>query len=280
MTDSGPKVFEHHYGATILKASNVSLALSGTVILRDVNLEIKDVRRPDKIAGQVVGLLGPSGIGKTSLFRILAGLDKPDSGEVLLGEEQKPVQRGMVGVVAQDYPLFAHRTVLGNLMVAGRLAGLSGQQARERAQGFLARFGIEDRAKRYPIQLSGGQRQRVAIAQQFMCSEHFLLLDEPFSGLDPVGVDHVAKLLEEVACMDELNTIIVVTHDITAALEVADTIWLMGRDRDAQGKMIPGARVQESYNLIERGLAWREGVSTTPEFLLLAREIRSRFPSL
>jgi NitT/TauT family transport system ATP-binding protein len=280
MTDSGLKVFEHHYGATILKATNVSLALSGTVILRDVNLEIKDVRRPDKIAGQVVGLLGPSGIGKTSLFRILAGLDKPDSGEVLLGEEQKPVQRGMVGVVAQDYPLFAHRTVLGNLMVAGRLAGLSGQQARERAQGFLARFGIEDRAKRYPIQLSGGQRQRVAIAQQFMCSEHFLLLDEPFSGLDPVGVDHVAKLLEEVACMDELNTIIVVTHDITAALEVADTIWLMGRDRDAQGKMIPGARVQESYNLIERGLAWREGVSTTPEFLLLAREIRSRFPSL
>ncbi len=273
-------ILPHEYGATILKATNVSKALSGTVILRDVNLEIRDVRRPDKVAGQVVGLLGPSGIGKTSLFRILAGLDAADSGEVRLGPELKPVQRGMVGVVAQDYPLFAHRTVLGNLTVAGRLSGLSVKDAREKAQGFLARFGLEDRAKRYPIQLSGGQRQRVAIAQQFMCSERFLLLDEPFSGLDPVGVDHVAKLLEEVACMDELNTIIVVTHDITAALEVADTIWLMGRDRDAEGKMIPGARVQESYNLIERGLAWRDGVATTPEFLLLAREIRSRFPSL
>jgi len=273
-------IFPHEYGETILKATNVSKALSGTVILRDVNLEIRDVRRPDKVAGQVVGLLGPSGIGKTSLFRILAGLDEADSGEVRLGPELKPVQRGMVGVVAQDYPLFAHRTVLGNLMVAGRLSGLSGKEAREKAQGFLTRFGLEDRAKRYPIQLSGGQRQRVAIAQQFMCSERFLLLDEPFSGLDPVGVDRVCQLLEEVACMDELNTIIVVTHDITAALQVADTIWLMGRDRDAQGKMIPGARVQESYNLIERGLAWRDGVATTPEFLLLAREIRSRFPSL
>jgi polar amino acid transport system ATP-binding protein/sulfate transport system ATP-binding protein len=278
---TGLQVFEHSYGATVLKAEHVNKSLSGAVILRDVNLEIKDVRRPDKIAGQVVGLLGPSGIGKTTLFRILAGLDTPDTGQVLLGEEAKPVERGMVGVVAQSYPLFAHRTVMGNLMIAGmRRGGQTRAQAKERAIGFLQRFGLEDRAKAYPIQLSGGQRQRVAIAQQFMCSEHFLLLDEPFSGLDPVGVDRVVALLEEVACMHELNTIVVVTHDITAALEVADTIWLMGRDRDAAGNIIPGARVQESYNLIERGLAWREGIATTPEFLLLAREIRARFPSL
>jgi NitT/TauT family transport system ATP-binding protein len=273
-------VFEHHYGATVLKVNNVSVALGGSAVLRDVNLEIKDVRRPDKIAGQVVGLLGPSGIGKTTLFRILAGLDKPDTGQVLLGEEAVPVRRGMVGVVAQSYPLFSHRTVLGNLMIAGMRGGQSRREAKERARGFLQRFALEDRAGVYPIQLSGGQRQRVAIAQQFMCSEHFLLLDEPFSGLDPVGVDSVAALLEEVACIHELNTIVVVTHDINAAIEVADTIWLLGRDRDAEGNVIPGARVQESYDLIERGLAWRDGIATAPEFLLLAREIRARFPSL
>lgn len=271
---------EHSYGATILKAEDISQTLGGCLILRDVNLEIKDIHRPGKIAGQVVGLLGPSGIGKTSLFRILAGLDQPTKGRVLLGEQGVPVRRGMVGVVAQNYPLFAHRTVLGNLVVAGSRSGLSSKEAKEKANGFLQRFGLEDRAGVYPIQLSGGQRQRVAITQQFMCSEHFLLLDEPFSGLDPVGVDRVVALLGEVACMHELNTIVVVTHDITAALLVADTIWLMGRDRDAEGKMIPGARIQESYNLVERGLAWRDGVATTPEFLLLAREIRSRFPSL
>ena len=265
---------------TILKATNVSVTKGDTVILRDVNLEIKDIVRPDCVAGQVVGLLGPSGIGKTSLFRVLAGLEPPDTGEVLIGEKGEPVQRGMVGVVAQQYPLFAHRTVLGNLMVAGQRAGLSRAQAKEKALDFLERFGLEDRAKRYPPQLSGGQRQRVAIAQQFMCSENFLLLDEPFSGLDPMGIDRVCEMLAEVACMHELNTIVVVTHDIGAALEVADTIWLMGRDRDEKGQIIPGARIQESYNLIERGLAWRDGIATTPEFMLALREIRARFPSL
>jgi polar amino acid transport system ATP-binding protein/sulfate transport system ATP-binding protein len=272
--------FEHERKGIILKAENVSVSYGDVPILRDVNLEIRDVVRPDKVAGQVVGLLGPSGIGKTTLFRVLAGLDAPTSGRVLLGDEGKPVQRGMVGVVAQHYPLFAHRTVLGNLMVAGGQAGLSREQAREKAMGFLKRFGLEDKGKHYPPQLSGGQRQRVAIAQQFMCSEHLLLLDEPFSGLDPMAIDRVAELLNEVACMHELNTIIVVTHDIAAALEVADTIWLMGRDRDKEGKIIPGARIQESYNLIERGLAWRDGIATTPEFMLMMREVRARFPSL
>jgi polar amino acid transport system ATP-binding protein/sulfate transport system ATP-binding protein len=199
---------------------------------------------------------------------------------VLIGEEAKPVRRGMVGVVAQNYPLFMHRTVLGNLVVAGTRSGLSHRQATEKARSYLERFGLTDRAGIYPAQLSGGQRQRVAIAQQFMCSENFLLLDEPFSGLDPMAIDRVAELLNEVACMHELNTIIVVTHDISAALEVADTIWLMGRDRDAEGKIIPGARIQESYNLIDRGLAWRDGIATTNEFLETLREIRARFPSL
>ena len=132
----------------------------------------------------------------------------------------------------------------------------------------------------WEAQLSGGQKQRVAITQQFMCSEHLLLLDEPFSGLDPMAIDRVAELLNEVASMHELNTIVVVTHDIGAALEVADTIWLMGRDRDAQGNIIPGAKIKESYNLIERGLAWRDGIATEPAFLETLREIRTRFPSL
>src|SRR5688572_23529969 len=106
--------FTYEHKSVLLKAENVSVAKGGVTILRDVNLEIRDVVRPDKTVGQVVGLLGPSGIGKTTLFRILAGLEPPDTGRVLIGEEQKPVERGRVGVVAQHYPLFAHRTVLGN----------------------------------------------------------------------------------------------------------------------------------------------------------------------
>ncbi|HEX4966490.1 MAG TPA: ATP-binding cassette domain-containing protein [Thermoanaerobaculia bacterium] len=272
--------FAYEEKGTIVKADRVSVTLGGVPVLREVSFEIKDIVRPDTIAGQVVGLLGPSGIGKTTLFRVLAGLDRPDSGQVLLGEEGRPVRRGMVGVVAQDYPLFAHRTVLGNLLVAGAQAGLGDKEARAKAMDYLKRFGLQDKTGHYPPQLSGGQRQRVAIAQQFMCSEHLLLLDEPFSGLDPMAIDRVCELLTEVACMHELNTIIVVTHDIAAVLEVADRIWLLGRDRDAEGKLIPGARIQESYNLIERGLAWRDGVANTPEFVVAMREIRARFPTL
>jgi polar amino acid transport system ATP-binding protein/sulfate transport system ATP-binding protein len=271
---------EHEYGPVILRVENVSLALGGNPILRDVDLTVRDLRRPGMVSGQVVGLLGPSGIGKTRLFRIVAGLDQPDKGRVLIGEKAVPVERGMVGVVAQNYPLFSHRTVIDNLAVAGRQAGLDRKAAQAKAESFLKRFHLEDRGRLYPVQLSGGQRQRVAIAQQFMCSEHFLLMDEPFSGLDPLAVDRVAELISEVAGMHELNTIVVVTHDIPAAIEVADTIVLLGRDRDEKGNVIPGARVQEVYNLIERGLAFRKGITTTPEFLELLREILARFPTL
>jgi polar amino acid transport system ATP-binding protein/sulfate transport system ATP-binding protein len=90
----------------------------------------------------------------------------------------------------------------------------------------------------------------------------------------------VAELIQEVASLHELNTIIVVTHDISAAIEVSDTLWLMGRDRDESGRVVPGARIQATYDLLERGLAWRKGITTTPEFLELLQEILARFPDL
>lgn len=268
------------YTDTLLTVSNVSVRLGNAPILRDVNLEIKDLHRPGFTQGQVVGLLGPSGIGKTTLFRILAGLEAPDSGTVLIDKECRPVQRGMVGVVAQNYPLFAHRTVAGNLAVAGRQAGLSGAEAARKAQELLRRFGLEEHGTKYPAQLSGGQCQRVAIAQQLLCSDHFLLMDEPFSGLDLIAAERVSDLICELAQSDELKTFIIVTHDISAAIQVCDTLVLLGRDRDAQGKIVPGARVQATYNLVERGLAWQKNITTPPEFLVLLQEIRKIFPLL
>lgn len=270
----------HEFKETVLKLENVNFSYEGKPVLRDVNMEIKNVVRPGVTQGQVVGLLGPSGMGKTTLFRLLAGLDVPDSGQVLLGEAAKPVQRGMVGVVAQNYPLFMHRTVLGNLLVAGKQSDLKGAAVRERADGLMRRFGISNLASKFPCQLSGGQRQRVAIAQQFMCSEQFLLMDEPFSGLDLLAQERVIGFIREIALSDELSTFILVTHDISAALQICDTIWLLGRDRDADGNPIPGARVQASFSLMERGLAWRENITTTPEYMQLRQEIRDFFPRL
>ena len=279
-TTPEPQPAAYELGATVLAARGVSLALGGVPVLRNLDLEVRDVVRPGTCTGQVAALLGPSGMGKTSLFRVLAGLQQPDQGTVLIGHPGRQVERGMVGVVAQNYPLFAHRTVLGNLVVAGRRAGQSRAAARARALEMLRRFDLSERAEVYPAQLSGGQRQRVAIAQQFMCSEHFLLLDEPFSGLDPIAVERVAEMLTEVANLDELNTIIVVTHDIAAALEVADIVWLLGRDHDAAGAAIPGARIQGTYDLMQCGLAWHKGISSSPRLLEMAAEIRARFARL
>lgn len=270
--------YEHK--ETILKVSGVNKDLGGRPILRNVDLEIKNLVRPGHNQGQVVSLLGPSGIGKTTLFRILAGLDQPDSGTVLIGPEQRPVERGMVGVVAQHYPLFAHRNVMGNMLIAGKMAGLSKAEATQKAKRLLAQFLVEEAEEKYPSQLSGGMRQRVAIAQQFMCSENYILMDEPFSGLDPIAVERVILFIQEIAAAHDLNTIIVVTHDVEAAIQVSDTLWLLGRDRDEQGNIMPGARIQTSFNLIERGLTWQPHVFDKPEFHLMAKDIRNIFPRL
>ncbi|PYQ51010.1 MAG: ABC transporter ATP-binding protein [Acidobacteria bacterium] len=271
---------EFSLGKTLLKVSGVNHRYADQVVLRDVNFEIRDVIRPDAITGQVVALLGPSGMGKSTLFRILAGLQEPTSGSVEVGVQLQPVEAGMVGVVFQNYQLFEHRTVLGNLVIAARHSCRTRKAAIDRSRQMLLRFGLDPFADRYPVQLSGGQRQRVAIAQQFVCSQHFLLMDEPFSGLDPLALESVSELITEVANLDELNTIIVVTHNIEAALQVADTVLIMGRDRDASGQPVSGARIQEKLDLISAGLAWRKGLNSEPEFVEVERTIRERFRTL
>jgi polar amino acid transport system ATP-binding protein/sulfate transport system ATP-binding protein len=272
--------YDYTLKETLLAINHVSVEYGDAVILRDVNAVVRNIVRPGLSQGQVVGFLGPSGIGKTQLLRVLAGLQVPTRGEVLVGTDQKPVTRGLVGVVAQNYPLFEHRTVLGNLVLAGKQAGMKTTEAQERAMGYLKRFELERHARLYPLQLSGGQRQRVAIVQQLLCSDDFLLMDEPFSGLDPIMIDNVSHLIAEVAAMDELRTIVVVTHDIAAAITVSDTLWLMGRDRDIQGQPIPGARIQEQFDLIERELAWHPDVTGTQAFADCVREVRAKFQVL
>jgi len=273
-------VAPHEFKECLLTVEGVGLTLSEKLILKDVNLKVLNVVRPGMQQGQVASLLGPSGMGKTRLFRIMAGLDKPDAGKVLVGKDQEPVTRGRVGVVFQHYPLFDNRSVLSNLVVAGRQVGMSKAEAIDQGRVFLSRFNLEGCENKYPAQLSGGMRQRVAIAQQFMCSDDLLLMDEPFSGLDPLAVAKMIEFIQEVAAQDELKTIIIVTHDITAAIEVSDTIWMLGRDRDEKGEAIPGAKIQHEYNLIERELAWQKGMTSSTAFMALLAEIREAFPRL
>jgi len=249
-------------------------------VLRDVNAEVRDITVPGRVQGQVVGFLGPSGCGKTSLFRIIAGLNAPTSGRVSVNDLDRPVRAGEVGVVSQSYPLFDHRTVLGNLMLAAKRKEKDSSAAREKVMGLLREFDLEDKFPLYPAQLSGGQRQRCAIIQQILCSEHFLLMDEPFSGLDLLMLEKTCELITKVSDMDDLNTIIVVTHDVTAACSVADHLWLMGRDSDASGHKLPGSRIVKEYNLIERDLCWQPGIITTARFTDFVREVKEEFRRL
>ena len=275
-------MIKHTIGDVLLKIEDVSLEYQGRPVLKNVNAEVRDIVGEDHTIGQVVGFLGPSGIGKTQLFRIIAGLNKPTSGHVVIHGSEAAVSPGDVGVVAQNYPLFNHRTVMSNLMLAAMQKEHDKKVAGEKVQEYLNEFDLLDRKDAYPAQLSGGQRQRCAIIQQILCSTHFLLMDEPFSGLDLLMLEKTMRLIEQVAHMHSLNTIIVVTHDVTAACAISDTVWLLGRDDDPAnpGKKLPGAHIVKKYDLIERGLAWQPNIITEKRFLDFTSEVKGQFKHL
>jgi ABC-type nitrate/sulfonate/bicarbonate transport system ATPase subunit len=254
----------------LLTVAGLGLSFGDKVVLRDVSLAVDNLTRPGLNQGQTVALLGPSGIGKTQLFRCIAGLQAPTAGGVTLegaGQPPRAPAAGQVGVVQQAYPLLAHRTVGSNLALACR--------DRARVDAMLERFGLADKRDRYPLELSGGQRQRVAIVQQLLRNSHFLLLDEPFSGLDILAKAEVCAVLREVSLADELNTTIFTTHDLETAVAVADTLWMIGRE---PGK--PGATVRAVVDLIEPGLAWDPDPERHPAFWPTVRQVRELFKTL
>ena len=271
--------YAYTVGERLLTLDNVCVRYDRP-ILEGVSGHIDNLRREGLQQGQVVCLLGPSGIGKSQLFRCIAGLQRPTSGSVRLNGSGHDVQPGEVGVVAQNYPLFNHRTVWGNLMVAALRHGRDAASARDACLALLEKFGLLDCARRHPMMLSGGQRQRIAIAQQLLCSSHFLLMDEPFSGLDPLAKSTVCETIIDVSTTHELNTIIVVTHDIESAIRISDTLWLLGRNRDAGGQPAGGASIQQTYDLAAMGLAWDPDIESRPEFRALAVELKARFATL
>jgi ABC-type nitrate/sulfonate/bicarbonate transport system ATPase subunit len=260
-------VMSYQRNETLLRMDRVTTKLGGRTVLRDVSFEVRNVTRPGTTTGQIIAVIGLSGIGKTRLLRIVAGLDLPDHGSVTIGANARPVLAGAVGMVFQSYPLFEHRTLLANLQMV--------TSSRPRIDELLERFRLTHSIDLYPSQLSGGERQRAAILQQVLCGHGLLLLDEPLSGLDPMAVDEVCSLLKEIASLDDLNTLIMTTHNIEPALAIADTVLLLGAETGVEG-----ATIRKCYDLIEAGITWHPTLETSRQFLELKREIRMDLSTL
>jgi sulfate/thiosulfate transport system ATP-binding protein len=190
--------------------------------------------------GELIALLGPSGCGKTTLLRVIAGLERPDSGRILLdGRDatQKDVRERQVGFVFQHYALFRHMTVFENvafgLRVKPRKSRPADAEIRRRVNALLDLVQLSWLKDRFPSQLSGGQRQRIALARALAVEPQVLLLDEPFGALDAKVRKELRRWLRRLH--DELHiSSVFVTHDQEEALEVADRVVLMNRGRVEQ----------------------------------------------
>lgn len=186
-------------------------------------------------SGEVVVLCGPSGSGKSTLIRTINRLESISSGRIIVSGRDVYARgtdinelRSRIGFVFQQFNLFPNMTAADNIALAPmRVAGLSRQAARHRAEALLARVDLAEKADAYPAQLSGGQQQRVAIARALAMDPPVMLFDEPTSALDPEMVGEVLAVMKELARAG--MTMVVVTHELGFAREVADTIWFMDK---------------------------------------------------
>ncbi len=201
-----------------LVLSGICKAFDGAPLLEEVSLAVAP--------GEIVAVLGVSGVGKSTLFSIAAGLTPPDAGRVTLGGEDITGRPGAVAFMQQKDLLLPWKTLLDNVALPLVLRGVSPKQARAEAAAQLAPFGLSGHEKKYPAQLSGGMRQRASLLRASLCSGGALLLDEPFSALDALTRAETRRFF--VAQLARLNLpALLITHDVEEALLLADRVCLL-----------------------------------------------------
>ena len=267
----------------VLHVENLSVAYGDKVIIRDINFIERNVTRPNMTQGQTIAVLGRSGRGKSTLFKALTGLVKPSAGKVLIPDYMQPpkdgmqpakaVEEGDVGFVDQKYTLFRHKTVSSAFMFALRNTDLSEKDKIDKVKLYLHEWGLEKVKDQYPNELSGGQRQRVAIIEQLLSSGHYMVLDEPFSGLDVGNIMNVRKSFDLIDQGHDLNTVIFSTHDIELACELADSIYIVGYPKKEDGTLDSVGTIVSHFDLKSMGIAWKSEFTT--EHLDLVKEIKA-----
>jgi len=246
----------------LLYVDKLSVGYNGKMIIKDVSFVEHNITREGfPSTGQVAAFIGRSGRGKSTLFKALTGVLKPTTGQILITdmmsedkEDAKPVTEGDIGFVDQKYTLFRHETIDQICMYALRKSKLTKPEKKELINKYLNDWGLAEHRNKYSCELSGGQRQRTAIIEQMLTSKHFMILDEPFSGLDVGNIEKVKQSFQRISDDNEFNTIIFSTHDIQLAIEMADSIYILG---------FPEGETQYStivkhFDLKAMGLAWAE----------------------
>lgn len=238
----------------ILKAQNISKSFGEKQVLSDVNITLNK--------GEIVSLLGVSGAGKTTLFNILSGIYKADTGNVYLNGEDITGKPGKVSYMLQKDLLFPYRKVIDNVCLPLIINGTKKKEAREKALPLFKVFDIEGTEFKYPDQLSGGMRQRAALLRTYLSSNGVALLDEPFSALDTITRTKIHKWYLDVMGQIDLSTVFI-THDIDEAIILSDRIYILSGT--------PGTIANEI--VIDEKKPRRDDFNLTDEFLAYKRKI-------
>lgn len=202
----------------LLSLSEINKSFDSRQVLKNINLNISQ--------GEFVSLVGVSGSGKSTLLNIIAGLEKPDSGLVLLNGESLNGKTGKVSYMFQKDLLFPYYTILDNVILPLIISGIKKEDAQKKAEPFFAQFGLEGTQQKYPKQLSGGMKQRAAFLRTYLSSKELMLLDEPFSALDMITKNQMHEWYLNVMSKLKLTTLLI-THDIEEAILLSDRIFIM-----------------------------------------------------
>lgn len=221
----------------MLKVSDLAFAYGDAEpVLQGVNLQVSQ--------GEFVSLIGPSGCGKSTLLRSVMGLQPPSSGRIQLETNPRDI-----GFLFQNNALLPWRSARDNVALGLRAHGYKKRQAREQADEWLARMGLQGLGSRFPRELSGGQRKRVAIAQVLALQPKFLLMDEPFASLDAIVRRYITEDLMNWLEQDGIS-VLMVTHDLEEAAAVSDRVVLLGNGPRATVKAVFDVNLPRPRDLI------------------------------